>query len=101
MMELKTSAAFITLLLLSILLARSNLSEGGSDATVTGLDREVYEIDYRGPETHSYNPPPKRSGGRPFIHHGSTNMHHPSYKLPRAHTVKDERSTVHIPGDRA
>lgn len=30
---------------------------------------EVYVIDYRGPETHSYIPPPNRSGGRPHVHH--------------------------------
>ncbi|KVH90458.1 hypothetical protein Ccrd_007493 [Cynara cardunculus var. scolymus] len=27
------------------------------------LNSEIYEIDYRGPETHSYMPPPNRSGG--------------------------------------
>ncbi|KAL3839639.1 hypothetical protein ACJIZ3_024230 [Penstemon smallii] len=34
---------------------------------------EVYVIDYRGPETHTYIPPPNRAGDRPKIHH-QTNM---------------------------
>lgn len=37
------------------------------------LDSEVYEIDYRGPETHSSIPPPDHSHGRgkPVIRHES------------------------------
>ncbi|KMS96976.1 hypothetical protein BVRB_7g179830 isoform B [Beta vulgaris subsp. vulgaris] len=33
-------------------------------------DEDVYEIDYRGPETHSRLPPPDRmKRGPPYIHH--------------------------------
>ncbi|CAF2118263.1 unnamed protein product [Brassica rapa] len=33
-------------------------------------DSEVYEIDYRGPETHNSRPSPETSHGKPpFIHH--------------------------------
>lgn len=34
---------------------------------------EIYEIDYKGPETHSYIPPPEKSGGRPFVHRQGAN----------------------------
>lgn len=33
--------------------------EGGPQTE--GLDSEIYEIDYRGPETHSFVPPPDHS----------------------------------------
>ena len=36
---------------------------------------DIYEIDYRGPETHSYLPPPNRSNGRLNIHHQNVNAH--------------------------
>ncbi|CAO2824250.1 unnamed protein product [Amaranthus hypochondriacus] len=32
-------------------------------------DEHVYEIDYRGPETHSHLPPPKTLDQKPHIHH--------------------------------
>jgi len=38
---------------------------GGSEA----LDAEIYEIDYRGPETHSFVPPPDHSHGKPHSAH--------------------------------
>ncbi|CAH8321931.1 unnamed protein product [Eruca vesicaria subsp. sativa] len=44
-------------------------------------DSEVYEIDYRGPETHNSRPSPETSHGKPpFIHHktsatGSASAH--------------------------
>uniref|UniRef100_A0A2P2J9T4 Transmembrane protein n=1 Tax=Rhizophora mucronata TaxID=61149 RepID=A0A2P2J9T4_RHIMU len=34
-------------------------------------DPEIYEIDYRGPQTHSKLPPPAHSRGWPRIHRGS------------------------------
>ncbi|XP_047337034.1 uncharacterized protein LOC124940554 [Impatiens glandulifera] len=35
----------------------------------------IYDIDYRGPETHSSQlPPPYQSGGWPY-HHGKINVH--------------------------
>ena len=33
------------------------------------LDSEIYEIDYRGPETHSFVPPPDHSHGKPHSAH--------------------------------
>ncbi|RHN48441.1 hypothetical protein MtrunA17_Chr7g0263811 [Medicago truncatula] len=33
------------------------------------LDTEIYEIDYRGPETHSFVPPPDHSHGKPHSAH--------------------------------
>ncbi|EOA22389.1 hypothetical protein CARUB_v10003024mg, partial [Capsella rubella] len=36
----------------------------------TLTDSEVYEIDYRGPETHNSRPPPETIHGKPpYIHH--------------------------------
>ncbi|XP_021751625.1 uncharacterized protein LOC110717277 [Chenopodium quinoa] len=32
-------------------------------------EEDVYEIDYRGPETHSHIPPPERFKRNPYIHH--------------------------------
>lgn len=33
------------------------------------MDTEIYEIDYRGPETHSFVPPPDHSHGKPHSAH--------------------------------
>ncbi|KAG9155455.1 hypothetical protein Leryth_009893 [Lithospermum erythrorhizon] len=40
-------------------------------------DSAIYEIDYRGPETHAYVPPPIRSGGKHNIHQ-EMKVHHKS-----------------------
>jgi hypothetical protein len=40
---------------------------GGSE-----VDLEVYQIDYRGPETHSSTPPPDHAHGKPLIHRKSS-----------------------------
>ncbi|XP_043693349.1 uncharacterized protein LOC122643836 [Telopea speciosissima] len=72
-MELKPS--IITLLFLFFILSLPNSSQGlvtvGPNSAI--LESEIYEIDYRGPETHSNVPPPDRSGlggrGRPFVHY--------------------------------
>ncbi|XP_010558269.1 PREDICTED: uncharacterized protein LOC104826977 [Tarenaya hassleriana] len=38
---------------------------------------EVYEIDYRGPETHNSRPPPENMHGKPpYIHHKSSAADH-------------------------
>ncbi|KAK6942839.1 hypothetical protein RJ641_028216, partial [Dillenia turbinata] len=68
-MELKSSLIAILVL---ILLALPCISRG--EKVPSNLGSEIYEIDYRGPETHSYIPPPYR--GRPYIHHDV--MHHKS-----------------------
>ncbi|XP_059643407.1 uncharacterized protein LOC132285252 isoform X1 [Cornus florida] len=41
---------------------------------VSNVDSGIYDIDYRGPETHSSIPPPNRSGGN--IHGESVNVQH-------------------------
>ncbi|XP_059428748.1 uncharacterized protein LOC132162531 [Corylus avellana] len=62
MMEIKSSITTIFLLFL-ILLTVPSFSRGGSEMEV-----EVYQIDYRGPETHSSTPPPGHSRGKPMLH---------------------------------
>ncbi|KAL4591978.1 hypothetical protein LXL04_004955 [Taraxacum kok-saghyz] len=52
-----------TFFVLSLLFAMPAFSRGRSKLPTRKLNTEVYEIDYRGPETHSYMPPPDRSGG--------------------------------------
>lgn len=49
---------------------------GGS---VVVVDEDVYEIDYKGPETHSSIPPPDHSRGKRMIHH-ETAMESPKCK---------------------
>ncbi|OVA18123.1 hypothetical protein BVC80_1835g536 [Macleaya cordata] len=71
-MDLKFSVAFLSVLLL--VLTRPTLSQGRSDAMDLMNNNDMYEIDYRGPETHSHVPPPYRSGDSPFIHHKTTVM---------------------------
>ncbi|GLT55786.1 hypothetical protein SLA2020_288780 [Shorea laevis] len=65
-MELKSSITTIFFLFL-LLTAVPYFSRGGSS-----LDLEVYQIDYRGPETHSATPPPNHSLGKPLIHRKSS-----------------------------
>uniref|UniRef100_A0A3Q7IMB4 Uncharacterized protein n=1 Tax=Solanum lycopersicum TaxID=4081 RepID=A0A3Q7IMB4_SOLLC len=44
-------------------------------------DSEIYEIDYRGPETHTYIPPPKGSKGKHNFHHQNMMLkHHRKFK---------------------
>ncbi|CAA7034066.1 unnamed protein product [Microthlaspi erraticum] len=55
----------VVILLMYLLLAVSCFALG-SEKT----DSEVYEIDYRGPETHNSRPPPETLHGKtPYIHH--------------------------------
>lgn len=49
----------------------------GESADVV-VDTEIYEIDYRGPETHSSIPPPDHSHGKPLTHKESS-WGHPNY----------------------
>ncbi|KAK4345606.1 hypothetical protein RND71_035782 [Anisodus tanguticus] len=64
-MELKASFTVIFFLLLLLLAPCS--SSGKMD--LLNLDSGIYEIDYRGPETHSHIPTLNRSKGR---HNGCT-----------------------------
>ncbi|MCL7038083.1 hypothetical protein MKW94_028901 [Papaver nudicaule] len=63
-MDLKYGVAFGFILVL--VLSRPMLSQGiRSNAVGLVKSDEIYEIDYRGPETHSKRvPPPDRSGNR-------------------------------------
>ncbi|BBH06025.1 hypothetical protein Prudu_017571 [Prunus dulcis] len=79
-MELKDSTILTFLLL--FFLATPCFSRGGSDVVGT----EVYEIDYRGPETHSSIPPPDHSHGKPLIHKESA-MASPKPKSSRASSM--------------
>nr|VDC84583.1 unnamed protein product [Brassica rapa] len=56
----------IVVILLTYLLLVAPCFAIGSENT----NSDVYEIDYRGPETHNSRPPPETlHGKRPFIHH--------------------------------
>ncbi|CAA2987234.1 Hypothetical predicted protein [Olea europaea subsp. europaea] len=67
-MEMK--ALIICTLLLFPLLFTPCICRGKLDAKT--MDSEINVIDYRGPETHAHNPPPKRSGNHPKIQRQST-----------------------------
>ncbi|KAM1271468.1 hypothetical protein ACFX2J_032278 [Malus domestica] len=67
MEKLKNSTILTTCLFLFLLAKPSFSKVGGSDL----MDTDVYEIDYRGPETHSSVPPPHHYHGKkpkPLIH---------------------------------
>ncbi|KAH0995709.1 hypothetical protein GBA52_019573 [Prunus armeniaca] len=87
-MELKNSTILTFLLL--FLLATPCFSRGGSDVVGT----EVYEIDYRGPETHSSIPPPDHSHGKPLIHKESA-MASPKPKSSRASSMGRKAKQMH------
>ncbi|KAF8403049.1 hypothetical protein HHK36_011143 [Tetracentron sinense] len=88
-MELKFSVAAVFLLFL--VLARPDFSQGRA---MVDLDSEIYEIDYRGPETHSYNPPPNRSRGKASIHAESVTPQ-PKFKVSRAQNVGRDGNSIH------
>ncbi|CAH2074371.1 unnamed protein product [Thlaspi arvense] len=55
----------VVILLMYLLLAVPCFGIGSENT-----DSEVYEIDYRGPETHNSRPPPETLHGKsPYIHH--------------------------------
>ncbi|KAI4300248.1 hypothetical protein L6164_033645 [Bauhinia variegata] len=65
-MELRST--FTASFFLFLLLALPYFSKGGSQVS----DSEIYEIDYRGPETHSSIPPPHHSHAKPHPTHRKT-----------------------------
>ncbi|OMO73516.1 hypothetical protein COLO4_27060 [Corchorus olitorius] len=72
----KSRPISITLLLLILLLSIPYFSTGGS---LEVSEKEVYEIDYRGPETHSSIPPPDHSHGhKHWVHKETDFLHHKS-----------------------
>ncbi|XP_010490780.1 PREDICTED: uncharacterized protein LOC104768481 isoform X2 [Camelina sativa] len=55
----------VSFLIIYLLLAVPCFAKGSEQT-----DSEVYEIDYRGPETHNSRPPPETIHGKPpYIHH--------------------------------
>ncbi|KAI3957462.1 hypothetical protein MKW98_003183 [Papaver atlanticum] len=73
-MDLKFGVAFGFILVL--VLSRPILSQGiRSNVVELMKSDEIYEIDYRGPETHSKRiPPPDRSGNGHFNRHKTTSI---------------------------
>ncbi|XP_057428151.1 uncharacterized protein LOC130721376 [Lotus japonicus] len=62
MLHMELRSTFTTCFFLFLILALPHFLRGESEAL---LHSEIYEIDYRGPETHSSVPPPHHSGGHP------------------------------------
>ncbi|XP_004493956.1 uncharacterized protein [Cicer arietinum] len=60
-MEIRSSTFISNCFFLFLILSLPYFSRGGLEA----LDSEIYEIDYRGPETHSSMPPPDHSHDKP------------------------------------
>ncbi|KAB2047158.1 hypothetical protein ERO13_A13G025100v2 [Gossypium hirsutum] len=73
---IKWKPTFIVLLLLLLMLSMPYFFAGSFDVA----DREVYEIDYRGPETHSSIPPPDSSHRRRHSIHRETDTLSPHKK---------------------
>ncbi|KAL1541286.1 hypothetical protein AAHA92_25528 [Salvia divinorum] len=80
-MELNCS---ILCILLFLLLSGPGFSAGRMHAKNMGS--EVYDIDYRGPETHTYNPPPNRAG--PRIPHQAGSARHKSKRNVRRNLAR-------------
>ncbi|XP_015055131.1 uncharacterized protein LOC107001687 [Solanum pennellii] len=71
-------ASFICIFLIFLLIDPCS-SSGKMD--LFKMDSEIYEIDYRGPETHTYIPPPKGSKGKHNFHHQNMMLkHHRKFK---------------------
>ncbi|CAA3002998.1 Hypothetical predicted protein [Olea europaea subsp. europaea] len=73
-MESKASIIGPLLLVLLLITPCSSTSRGGF--YVKNTDSQIYDIDYRGPETHRYRPPPNRACGRHVAARGSGKKKH-------------------------
>lgn len=62
-MEFKARLLGTTLLIFLILAP----SFSAGKLQVDSMESDVYYIDYRGPETHTYLPPPNRAGDQPSV----------------------------------
>nr|XP_043610838.1 uncharacterized protein LOC122582500 [Erigeron canadensis] len=80
-MDLKSCV--ITLVLLFLLLAVPS-----SSASKERLESEVYEIDYRGPETHSHRPPPNRGNTNNGVPRGHLKKHQRFKRQPTRNAIK-------------
>ncbi|CAA3004094.1 Hypothetical predicted protein [Olea europaea subsp. europaea] len=91
-MELKPSFVATLLVFLLILDVTPCFSRG--KLNLKAVDPEIYEIDYRGPETHTHVPPPNRSSDRPKIHH-QTSMARRKSKGSRVRKAKEIGKSIH------
>ncbi|KAI3826200.1 hypothetical protein L1987_00245 [Smallanthus sonchifolius] len=80
-MDLKN--CMITVFILFLLLAVPVFSK-------EGLNSEVYDIDYRGPETHSHRPPPNRTGSG--VPHSNIKKHPRFKRQTTRNAIKKVRS---------
>ncbi|XP_062117182.1 uncharacterized protein LOC133831038 isoform X2 [Humulus lupulus] len=55
---------------------------------------EIYEIDYRGPETHSSIPPPDHSNGKPRVHRQSS-WGHPNNPKSKTTYLGRKANNIH------
>ncbi|KAM7464149.1 hypothetical protein LguiA_032270 [Lonicera macranthoides] len=89
--KLATTITHPLLLCLFLLLVPACFSRGGME--IQNRNSEIYDIDYRGPETHSYLPPPNH--GNPnnnIIHQQLPSMVHTKSKgMTRAANVKEKK----------
>ncbi|XP_016471307.1 uncharacterized protein LOC107793459 isoform X1 [Nicotiana tabacum] len=72
-MELKCTFNVIFFLVLLLLVAPSVSSSSGK-MELSNVESGIYDIDYRGPETHTNIPPPR--GGRHNSHHQTGILFH-------------------------
>ncbi|KAG5584411.1 hypothetical protein H5410_044845 [Solanum commersonii] len=75
---MKLKCSFIVIFFLLLLVSPSYSSSSGKMDLSKVDTSEIYEIDYRGPETHTNIPPPR--GGRHNSHQGML-FHHKPTKL--------------------
>ncbi|PON69250.1 hypothetical protein PanWU01x14_089730 [Parasponia andersonii] len=87
-MEFKSSFKIIICL---FLFAAPYFTRGESDLVV---DTEIYEIDYRGPETHSSIPPPDHSHRKPQTHRESS-WGHPNYPKSKGSNLGRKANKIH------
>ncbi|KAK1563268.1 hypothetical protein Q3G72_025179 [Acer saccharum] len=92
-MELKSTTLLAFLFILFLI---SSPKGGSSEVVVAAVDsHEVYEIDYKGPETHASIPPPDHSRGKPMIRHDATVDPSPKCKGLRGCNVAPNEKKIH------
>ncbi|PRQ43489.1 hypothetical protein RchiOBHm_Chr3g0469031 [Rosa chinensis] len=100
-MELMKYSTFITIFLL-FLLTTPYFARGGEISETVDSTTEVYEIDYRGPETHSSIPPPGHLHGKkkplPNVIHKESVIGSPKSKRFRGGNYNTGRKTKTING---
>ncbi|XP_070021619.1 uncharacterized protein [Nicotiana sylvestris] len=90
-MELKITS-LTAIFFLFLLLVGPCSSSGKMD--LLNMDSGIYEIDYRGPETHTYIPPPTGSRGRHNFQHQSM-LQHRKFKGLRASKTREKGKKTH------